>query len=94
MVGCEECAPTVKRYKVHVQRGFLLGAAAWSTSMHRFAKCLQEESNDHMLAALQEYPLPVESRAALQNHLVQHGFSLGVASWVTSNLRPSQDDPR
>ena len=58
------------------------------------AKCLQGDLADDVLAALQEYPLPVESRATLQNHLVQHGFSLGVASWVTSNLRPSQDDPR
>lgn len=47
-----------------------------------------------VLAAMQEIPLPVESRAALQNYLLQQGFSLGVASWVTSNLRPSQDDPR
>ena len=43
---------------------------------------------------VQEVPLPIESRAALQKHLLQQGFSLGVASWITSNLRPSQDDPR
>lgn len=47
-----------------------------------------------MFPAMQAYPLPIESRATLQSHLVQQGFSLGVAAWVTSNLKTSQDDPR
>ena len=47
-----------------------------------------------MFPAMQAYPLPIESRATLQSHLVRQGFSLGVAAWVTSNLKTSQDDPR
>ena len=86
--------PRVKRYKVHVQRGFPPGLAGVTACRDLPPACRQRECVHHILTALQEYPLPVESRAALQNHLVQHGFSLGVASWVTSNLRPSQDDPR
>lgn len=46
------------------------------------------------LVIMQDINPPIQSRAALQNHLLQQGFSLSVASWVTSNLRPSQDDPR
>ena len=55
---------------------------------------LREDHPADLIPALQAVPLPIESRAALQAHLLHAGFSRKVAAWIAGNLRPSQDDPR
>lgn len=55
---------------------------------------LRQDHPADLIPRLQEFPVPTESRATLQAYLVQSGFSERVASWVTSNLKPTQEDPR
>ena len=56
-----------------------------------------QHRRDHpadLIPKLQAVPLPIESRTALQQHLLGAGFSHKVAAWVASSLRPSQGDAR
>ena len=56
--------------------------------------CVREDHPADLIPTLQAVPEPIKSRAALQQYLLQEGFSQKVAVWVTGNLRPSDDDPR
>lgn len=50
-------------------------------------------ATDHpgnLIAALQSLPMPIPSRAALIDALTTRGFSLPVARWMTTNLRPHE----
>ena len=47
-----------------------------------------------LIAALQQLPMPIPNRSHLQNYLVQRGFSLQVARWASTNLRPLHGDHR
>jgi hypothetical protein len=47
-----------------------------------------------LIERLQQLPIPIANRTALQNYLTQHGFSLHVARWTSTNLRPLDGDPR
>ena len=55
---------------------------------------VREDHPADLIPTLQAVQEPIESKAALQQHLLQAGFSQKVAMWVTGNLRPSQDDPQ
>jgi len=51
----------------------------------------EAERRDHpadLIAALRRVPLPLRSRGALQEQLLQAGFSAHIARWTTTNLRP------
>lgn len=55
------------------------------------------ETQDHpaaLIAHLQQIPLPLPNRTALQNDLLDNGFSLTVARWASTNLRPLNGDHR
>lgn len=55
------------------------------------------ESQDHpaaLIAHLQHMPMPLPNRTALQNDLLNAGFSLTVARWASTNLRPLNGDHR
>lgn len=55
------------------------------------------ETQDHpaaLIAHLQQIPLPLPNRTALQNNLLDNGFSLTVARWASTNLRPLNGDHR
>ena len=55
------------------------------------------ETQDHpaaLIAHLQQIPLPLPNRTALQNNLLDSGFSLTVARWASTNLRPLNGDHR
>lgn len=55
------------------------------------------ETQDHpaaLIAHLQHIPLPLPNRTALQNNLLDNGFSLTVARWASTNLRPLNGDHR
>jgi pimeloyl-ACP methyl ester carboxylesterase len=41
-----------------------------------------------LIATLRRLPLPIADRNAVVDYLLQSGFSLAVARWVTTNLRP------
>ena len=47
-----------------------------------------------LIAALQQLPMPIPNRSHLQNYLVQRGFSLQIARWASTNLRPLHGDHR
>lgn len=47
-----------------------------------------------LIAALQQLPMPIPNRSHLQNYLVQRGFSLQIARWASTNLRPLHGDNR
>ncbi|EIE20026.1 alpha/beta-hydrolase, partial [Coccomyxa subellipsoidea C-169] len=55
---------------------------------------LRQDHPADLIPSLQAFPVPTGSRTTLQTYLVQSGFSQRVASWVTSNLKPTQEDPR
>lgn len=42
-----------------------------------------------LIAALQRMPAVIPNRSAVLDHLSQHGFSLPIARWMTTNLRPA-----
>ena len=44
-----------------------------------------------LIAALQKLPQPLESRAALIDALTARGFSLPIARWMTTNVKPASD---
>ena len=55
------------------------------------------EVQDHtasLIEHLQQIPLPLPNRTALQNNLLDGGFSMTVARWASTNLRPLNGDPR
>lgn len=55
------------------------------------------ETQDHpaaLIAHLQHMPMPLPNRTALQNNLLDGGFSLTVARWASTNLRPLNGDHR
>jgi len=55
------------------------------------------ETQDHpaaLIAHLQQMPMPLPNRTALQNDLLNAGFSLTVARWASTNLRPLNGDHR
>ena len=55
------------------------------------------ETQDHpaaLIAHLQHIALPLPNRTALQNNLLDSGFSLTVARWASTNLRPLNGDHR
>jgi pimeloyl-ACP methyl ester carboxylesterase len=57
----------------------------------------EAEGQDHpadLIRTLQQMPMPIANRSALQNYLTQRGFSLHVARWTSTNLRPQNGDPR
>ena len=56
-----------------------------------------QHRQDHpadLIPELQAVRLPIESRAALQQHLLSAGYSDKVAAWVVSSLRPCKGDAR
>ncbi len=46
------------------------------------------DSPAQLIESLRRLQLPVASRADVIDHLVAHGFSLPVARWMTTNLKP------
>lgn len=56
-----------------------------------------QETQDHprtLIAHLRQIPLPLPNRTALQNNLLDAGFSLTVARWASTNLQPVNGDHR
>lgn len=56
-----------------------------------------EETQDHpraLIAHLRQISLPLPNRTALQNNLLDAGFSLTVARWASTNLQPLDGDHR
>ena len=56
----------------------------------------EAERKDHpadLIETLVRIALPLRGRAALQEHLLQAGFSAHIARWTTTNLRPINGDP-
>lgn len=56
-----------------------------------------EGRKDHpadLIAQLRALPLPINGRTALQNYLLEHGFSLPIARWTSTNLQPVDGDHR
>lgn len=47
-----------------------------------------------LIEHLQQIPMPLPNRTALQNNLLDGGFSMTVARWASTNLRPLNGDPR
>ena len=56
-----------------------------------------QETQDHpraLIAHLRQIPLPLPNRTALQNSLLEAGFSLTIARWASTNLQPLNGDHR
>lgn len=48
-----------------------------------------EDHPRELIAALTQLPLPLASRAALIDAIVARGFSLPIARWMTTNVKPA-----
>lgn len=49
------------------------------------------QGKDHpakLISSLQRIPRPIENRSAVVDYLSQAGFSMPIARWMTTNLRP------
>eukprot|EP00898_Chlorokybus_atmophyticus_P003009 jgi/Chlat1/3709/Chrsp251S00806 len=46
-----------------------------------------EDSPERLIRVLRGFPMPVANRSVLVDYLTQHGFSQGIAQWMTTNLR-------
>eukprot|EP00884_Botryococcus_braunii_P001049 jgi/Botrbrau1/10945/Bobra.0383s0002.1 len=56
-----------------------------------------EGRKDHpadLIAQLRALPLPINGRTALQTYLIEHGFSVPIARWTSTNLQPVNGDHR
>ena len=56
----------------------------------------EAERKDHpadLIETLRRIVLPLHSRGALQEQLLQAGVSPHIARWTTTNLRPINGDP-
>ena len=56
-----------------------------------------EEAQDHprsLIAHLRGMQMPLPNRTALQNNLLEAGYSMTIARWASTNLQPLDGDPR